>query len=103
MIIIIVHIVILFLYGFLNWKDLRVSPLILPRQSPAVLTFFTGRGWAAKMFHKAGRGVLPWSTYINIVYFQGGLDGETACEGHGFDTTQCLEVGCCHWNEDQVN
>ena len=31
-----------------------------------------------------------------------GLDGETACEGHNLNPTQCLAVGCCHWANDQV-
>ena len=26
------------------------------------------------------------------------LNGEEACEGHGYDEAQCLSVGCCHWN-----
>ena len=28
----------------------------------------------------------------------GGLNGEAACEGHGYDSTQCANVGCCHYN-----
>ena len=31
-----------------------------------------------------------------------GLDGEAACEGHNLNPTQCLAVGCCHWDNDQV-
>ena len=26
------------------------------------------------------------------------LNGEEACQGHGYDEQQCLSVGCCHWN-----
>jgi len=25
-------------------------------------------------------------------------NGPTACEGHGYGVTQCMEIGCCKWN-----
>ena len=28
----------------------------------------------------------------------GGLNGEAACEGHGYDSAACASVGCCHYN-----
>jgi len=28
-------------------------------------------------------------------------NGEEACEGHGFDETQCLAIPCCQWNADE--
>ena len=31
-----------------------------------------------------------------------GFDGEAACEGHNLNPTQCLAVGCCHWDDYQV-
>ena len=29
-----------------------------------------------------------------------GQNGEEACEGHGFDQDQCLQVGCCEWDDN---
>ena len=28
-------------------------------------------------------------------------NGEEACEGHGFDETQCLAIPCCQWDADE--
>ena len=29
-----------------------------------------------------------------------GSDGESVCQQHGFDASQCWAIGCCHWNYD---
>merc|ERR1712013_174861 len=34
-----------------------------------------------------------------VCVINAGLDGESACEGHGFDSSQCLAVGCCGWDD----
>ena len=31
-----------------------------------------------------------------------GSNGEDICEGHGFNPSQCQAVGCCHWDDGQV-
>ena len=31
------------------------------------------------------------------------LDGEAACEGHGFNAQQCQAVGCCQWEDGEVD
>ena len=31
-----------------------------------------------------------------------GSNGESACEGQGFNPGQCQAVGCCQWDEGQV-
>merc|ERR1712216_489831 len=28
-------------------------------------------------------------------------NGEEACEGHGFDETQCLAIPCCQWDAEE--
>ena len=30
-------------------------------------------------------------------WFPSFKNGEEACEGHGFNEDQCLDVDCCHW------
>ena len=47
---------------------------------------------AHQVFKVSGKKKKPFSV----------LDGESACEGHNFNPTQCVAVGCCHWNGHQV-
>ena len=49
-----------------------------------------GEGWESNFLEKR------WNS-------NSGSNGEAVCEGHGFNPTQCEAVGCCQWDDGQVD